>query len=110
MQAWRHDIHRYPELAFEETRTADKVIELLTSFGIEVHTGIGNTGVVGVLKKGSSDKMIGLRADMDALLIHEQNTFDHRSQHDGKNARLRTRRSHRYVTGRSKSAGRKRQL
>ena len=84
MQAWRHDIHRYPELAFEETRTADKVIELLTSFGIEVHTGIGNTGVVGVLKQGSGNKMIGLRADMDALLIQEQNTFDYRSQHDGK--------------------------
>ena len=84
MQAWRHDIHRHPELAFEEHRTASKVAELLNSFGIEVHASIGNTGVVGVLKKGSSDRAIGLRADMDALKILEQNTFGHRSVHEGK--------------------------
>ena len=84
MQAWRHDIHRHPELAFEEQRTAELVARLLTEFGIEVHTGIGNTGVVGVLQKGSSDRAIGLRADMDALKIQEQNDFDHRSVHPGK--------------------------
>ena len=84
MQAWRHDIHRHPELAFEEQRTADKVARLLTEFGLEVHTGIGNTGVVGVLRKGNSPRSIGLRADMDALKIHEQNEFDHRSINDGK--------------------------
>ncbi|MEM7292865.1 MAG: M20 aminoacylase family protein [Pseudomonadota bacterium] len=84
MQAWRHDIHRHPELAFEESRTADKVAGLLREFGVETHTGIGNTGVVGVIKRGESNRMIGLRADMDALKIHEQNTFDHCSQHDGK--------------------------
>jgi amidohydrolase len=84
MQAWRHDIHRHPELAFEEQRTAARVAQLLTEFGLEVHTGIGNTGVVGVLKKGSSERMLGMRADMDALRIHEQNSFDHRSLHDGK--------------------------
>ena len=84
MRAWRHDIHRHPELAFEETRTADKVAGLLQQFGIEVHRGIGNTGVVGVLRRGGSERAIGLRADMDALLIHERNDFDYRSVHDGK--------------------------
>jgi hippurate hydrolase len=84
MQAWRHDIHRHPELAFEEQRTASKVAELLTGFGLEVHTSVGNTGVVGVLKKGSSERSIGLRADMDALKILEQNTFEYRSVNEGK--------------------------
>lgn len=84
MQAWRHDIHRHPELAFEEQRTAARVAELLDEFGLEVHTGIGNTGVVGVLRKGSSERMLGLRADMDALKIQEQNQFEHRSVNDGK--------------------------
>lgn len=84
MQAWRHDIHRHPELAFEEHRTASKVAELLGSFGIEVHTSVGNTGVVGILKKGSGNRAIGLRADMDALSILEQNTFGYRSVNEGK--------------------------
>ena len=84
MQAWRHDIHRHPELAFEEQRTAAKVIELLISFGVEVHTGIGGTGVVGVLKMGRGKRAIGLRADMDALKIIEQNTFEHHSLQPGK--------------------------
>ncbi len=84
MQAWRHDIHRHPELAFEEHRTADKVAELLTGFGLQVHRSIGNTGVVGVLKKGSSERAIGLRADMDALKILEQNSFEYRSVNPGK--------------------------
>jgi hippurate hydrolase len=84
MQAWRHDIHRHPELAFEEQRTAARVAQLLAEFGLEVHSGIGNTGVVGVLKKGNSERMLGMRADMDALKIHEQNRFDYRSVNDGK--------------------------
>jgi amidohydrolase len=84
MQTWRHDIHRHPELAFEEQRTANKVAELLTGFGLEVHRAIGKTGVVGVLKKGSSERAIGLRADMDALKILEQNSFEYRSVHQGK--------------------------
>ena len=84
MQAWRHDIHRHPELAFEEQRTAARVAELLGEFGLEVHTGIGNTGVVGVLKKGNSERMLGLRADMDALKIQEQNSFEYCSVNDGK--------------------------
>jgi len=84
MQTWRHDIHRHPELAFEEQRTANKVAVLLTGFGLKVHRSIGNTGVVGVLKKGNSERAIGLRADMDALKIREQNTFEYRSVHQGK--------------------------
>jgi amidohydrolase len=84
MQAWRHDIHRHPELAFEEQRTAARVAELLEQFGLEVHTGVGNTGVVGVLRKGSGKRMLGLRADMDALKIQEQNSFEYRSVNDGK--------------------------
>ncbi|MFZ9036889.1 MAG: M20 aminoacylase family protein [Gammaproteobacteria bacterium] len=84
MQAWRHDIHRHPELAFEEHRTAEKVADLLTQFGLEVHTSVGNTGVVGLLKKGDSERALGLRADMDALKIQEQNSFEHRSLNEGK--------------------------
>jgi len=81
---WRHDIHAHPELGFEEKRTSDFVAEKLASFGCEVHRGIGKTGVVGRLKLGSASRSIGLRADMDALPIHETNTFAYRSQHDGR--------------------------
>ena len=84
MQEWRHDIHRHPELAFEENRTAGIVADLLAEWGIEVHRSIGRTGVVGVLKQGNGSRAIGLRADMDALMIHEQNEFSHRSTHDGR--------------------------
>ena len=83
MKSWRHDFHRYPEQGFEEHRTSEIVAGLLSDFGLEVHKGVGGTGVVGVLQKGDSEKSIGLRADMDALQITEQNTFAHRSQHDG---------------------------
>jgi len=84
LSAWRRDIHAHPELGFEETRTAALVAERLASFGIDVHRGIGRTGVVGVLRHGSSPRTIGLRADMDALPIHEANTFAHRSRHPGR--------------------------
>ncbi|MEM7077558.1 MAG: M20 aminoacylase family protein [Pseudomonadota bacterium] len=83
LTAWRRDIHAHPELGFEETRTADFVAEKLASFGIQVHTGIGKTGVVGVLREGNETRSIGLRADMDALPIDELNTFDHKSTHAG---------------------------
>ncbi len=83
MKAWRHDIHAHPEIAFEEHRTSEIVARELESFGIEVHRGLAKTGVVGVLKNGDGPS-IGLRADMDALPIHEANDFDHRSKHDGK--------------------------
>jgi hippurate hydrolase len=84
MTSWRRDIHAHPEIAFEEHRTARIVAEKLESFGIEVETGIAGTGVVGTLKKGRGNRAIGLRADLDALPIHEANDFDHKSKHDGK--------------------------
>ncbi len=83
MTEWRHDIHAHPELGFEENRTAEFVAQRLAGFGLEVHRGVGKTGVVGVLKNGSSARCIGLRADMDALPVQEQNTFGHRSTHAG---------------------------
>ena len=81
---WRRDIHAHPELGFEESRTAAIVAEKLRQFGCEVHTGIGRTGVVGVLRAGNGARTIGLRADMDALPIHEANAFEHRSTQPGK--------------------------
>ena len=83
MQVWRQDFHAHPELGFDEHRTAARVAELLESFGLEVHRGVGQTGVVGVLQKGNGTGAIGLRADMDALPITEINGFAHRSQNDG---------------------------
>ncbi len=84
MTAWRRDIHAHPELGFEETRTSDLVAGKLAAFGIEVHRGVGKTGVVGVLRAGSNTRSIGLRADMDALPIQEANLFGHRSLFSGK--------------------------
>ena len=84
MRAWRRDIHAHPETAFEEFRTSDIVAEKLESFGIAVHRGLAKTGVVGTLKVGESNRAIGLRADMDALDIHEENSFDHASTIPGK--------------------------
>ena len=83
MTGWRHDFHRHPELGFDEHRTSARVAELLQSFGIEVHTGIGGTGVVGVLQRGNGTASIGFRADMDALPITETGRPDWRSQTDG---------------------------
>jgi len=84
MTAWRRDIHSHPELGFEERRTSDFVAAKLAEFGVEVHRGIGRTGVVGVLRAGSSARSVGLRADMDALPIHEANAFAHRSTNEGR--------------------------
>jgi amidohydrolase len=84
MRTWRHDFHRTPELAFEVHNTAERVAGLLRSFGVdEVHTGIGRTGVVGVVRSGSATKAIGLRADLDALPIQEQGDVPYRSTVDG---------------------------
>ena len=83
MTAWRRDIHAHPELGFEERRTSDLVAEKLAQFGCEVHRGLGKTGVVGSLRVGHGTRSVGLRADMDALPIHELNDFGHRSTHDG---------------------------
>lgn len=82
MTAWRRDIHKHPELGFNEVRTSAKVADLLADFGLEVHRGIGTTGVVGVLRRGHGNRAIGLRADMDALPIQEANNFPHRSVND----------------------------
>jgi amidohydrolase len=79
----RRDIHAHPELAFKEHRTAELVAGHLEALGIEVHRGIGRTGVVGVVRGGRSLRAIGLRADMDALPMQERNTFAHQSQHSG---------------------------
>ena len=84
MQSWRRDFHAHPEIAFEEHRTAQIVAEKLESFGIEVETGLAGTGVVGTLKKGTGNRSIGLRADLDALLINEANDFEHKSKTPGK--------------------------
>ena len=83
LAGWRRDLHAHPELGFEERRTADFVAAKLREFGLDVHKGIGGTGVVGVLRVGNETQSIGLRADMDALPIVEENTFAHRSRHDG---------------------------
>ena len=79
---WRRDIHQHPELGFEEVRTANLVAEKLESFGIDVHRGLAKTGVVGTLRSGNSSRVIGLRADMDALPMQEHNSFAHRSVYD----------------------------
>ena len=105
MAAWRQDFHRHPELGFAETRTAGLVAERLRAFGVdEVITGVGRTGVLGVIRGGSNDnqahgalRAIGLRADMDALPIQEETGLAHASTvpgvmhacgHDGHTAML----------------------
>ncbi|WP_409301581.1 M20 aminoacylase family protein [Pseudomonas sp. KCJK8993] len=79
---WRRALHAAPELGFQEVRTADKVAGLLQEFGIDVHRGLGGTGVVGILRNGQGPS-IGIRADMDALPIQELGTPAHRSAHPG---------------------------
>ena len=80
----RRDIHAHPELCFEERRTSELIAKALTDWGIPVHRGMGKTGVVGIVKNGSSRRAIGLRADIDALPMTELNRFEHASQHAGK--------------------------
>ncbi len=82
LRGWRRDIHAHPEIAFEEHRTARLVAEKLRSFGIDTTEGIATTGVVGTLSNGSGPS-IGLRADLDALPMDEQNSFEHRSTNAG---------------------------
>ena len=65
--AIRRDIHAHPELCFQEERTADVIAKALTDWGIPIHRGLGKTGVVGIVKNGTSDRAVGLRADIDAL-------------------------------------------
>ncbi|MDM0044276.1 M20 aminoacylase family protein [Variovorax dokdonensis] len=86
LTAIRRDIHANPELAFQEQRTSDLVAEKLQSWGIEVHRGLGKTGVVGVLHgaRGPGKRKLGLRADMDALPMPEHNRFAHASKISGR--------------------------
>jgi metal-dependent amidase/aminoacylase/carboxypeptidase family protein len=80
LTAIRRDLHAHPEIGFEEVRTSGIVAEKLQGWGIEVHRGLGGTGVVGVLKgKGGGSKCIGLRADMDALPMEENTNLRWRS-------------------------------
>jgi amidohydrolase len=84
LSAIRRDIHAHPELGLEEYRTADLVAQKLEEWGIEVHRGVGKTGVVGVLRNGNGQDAVGLRADMDALPILEKSEFPHGSQNPGR--------------------------
>jgi amidohydrolase len=83
LQRIRRDIHAHPELRFEEKRTADLVAQKLTEWDIPVLRGMGGTGVVGIIKNGTSTRSVGLRADMDALPMQEFNRFPHASRHEG---------------------------
>lgn len=83
LTAIRHDLHEHPELGFEEVRTAGIVAEKLKSWGVEVTTGIGGTGVVGVIEGNRPGRTIGLRADMDALPIEEQTNLPYASKNPG---------------------------
>jgi hippurate hydrolase len=83
LSAIRRDIHAHPELGLQEHRTADLIVRKLEEWGIEVHRGVGQTGVVGVLRNGNGQASIGLRADMDALPIQEATGLPHASQNPG---------------------------
>ncbi|MGX5842509.1 M20 aminoacylase family protein [Mesorhizobium sp. ArgA1] len=84
MTGWRRDLHAHPEFGFEERRTAAFVAAKLREFGLDdVAEGVGGTGVVGTLKRGSGNRAIALRADMDALRITEQSAASYRSQNPG---------------------------
>ena len=85
LTAIRRDLHAHPELSFTEQRTSGVVAEYLKKLGIETHTGLAKTGVVGVIRgKKTNGKGVALRADMDCLPMHEQNSFAHKSKHEGR--------------------------
>jgi hippurate hydrolase len=83
MSTWRRQLHATPELGHKEHETSRLVATVLASYGYEVHTAIGTTGVVGRMRAGSGSGSVGLRADMDALPIHENNEFEHKSRREG---------------------------
>ncbi len=83
MCSWRQHLHQFPETAFDEFNTAKFISEKLTSFGLDVHQGLGRTGVVASLSCDKGSKKIALRADMDALFIQEKNQLSYKSQNDG---------------------------
>jgi hippurate hydrolase len=82
--ALRRDIHAHPELCFQEQRTSDLIARALTDWGIPVERGLGTTGVVGIVRNGTSSRAVGLRADIDALPMTEHNRFEHASKHTGR--------------------------
>jgi hippurate hydrolase len=82
--ALRRDLHAHPELAYEEQRTSELIAARLEGWGIPVHRGLGRTGVVGIVRNGSSARAVGLRADIDALPMTEHNGFAHASRHPGR--------------------------
>jgi hippurate hydrolase len=84
IQNLRRDLHAHPELGFQEQRTSELIAQTLAGWGIPVHRGLGKTGVVGVVRNGSSARAVGLRADIDALPVTERNTFAHASVHAGR--------------------------
>jgi hippurate hydrolase len=84
LRAIRRDIHAHPELCFQEERTSELVAKTLAQWGIEVHRGLGKTGVVGVIQGRPGPRAIALRADMDALPMTEHNTFAHASRFPGR--------------------------
>ena len=84
LTAIRHDLHAHPEMLFQEERTAAIVASELTRLGFQVATGIAKTGVVGTLTNGTSNRTIGIRADMDALPIHETTNLPYASKYPGK--------------------------
>ena len=84
MQAWRHHLHRHPEIAFDEHQTARYIADLLRGWGYQVSEGIGRTGVVATLTVGDNKKAIGLRADTDALAVQEMSESEHKSTVPGK--------------------------
>ena len=89
MKAWRHLLHQHPETSYEEVWTSDFIAEKLQSFGIEIHRGMGKTGIVGVLRgSGKGTAAIGLRADMDALPVSEMNNFSYKSKIENKIIKL----------------------
>ena len=84
MKSWRHALHQTPEFGFETFDTAAFIVKKLNEFGIEdIQTGIGSTGIVATIRCGGSNKAIALRADMDALMIEEQNSVPYKSLRPG---------------------------
>ena len=85
MIEWRHSIHEKPEVAYQEKDTSDFISKKLNEFGIEVHQGIGKTGIVGIIKgkNSNSKKTIGIRADMDALPMTEKTNLPYASKNEG---------------------------
>ena len=84
MVTWRHHIHKHPELSFKEELTSDYIASVLEANDIEMHRGLAVTGIVATIHGKKEGRVIGLRADMDALPIQEKNDFSHKSVHDGK--------------------------